>query len=99
MKSYNMHIVHPRDLKESYISFYLEGKRLRKYNGNCLRPPIFPNRANNPADKSRMLWRLRFELLQAIREDNRKFYLSNLVSKIQIGKGDDGIFTKRKSII
>lgn len=55
--------------KRTYILFYLEGKRVRIYNGNLLGKDIHPNRANNLNDRNKLLNELLFELKTALRNN------------------------------
>lgn len=71
MDGYNFRIVNIHGLKgRGYVSFYLNGTRIREYNGNNLNLSIHPNRASSEKEKSRLLKRLMLELIKAIRTDN-----------------------------
>lgn len=71
MDHYHFRIVNPNGLKSrAYVSFYLDGTRMREYNGNNLMLPIHPNRAKTEKEKSRLLKRLLLELKKAVREEN-----------------------------
>jgi integrase len=71
MDHYHFRIVNPNGLKSrSYISFYMDGMRMREYNGNNLMLPIHPNRAKSEGEKSRLLKRLLIELKKAVKEEN-----------------------------
>jgi integrase len=78
MDSYNFRIVNLHGLKgRGYISFYLDGKRIREYNGNNLLLSIHPNRATSEKEKNRLFKRLLMELKKAIKEDNYPVISSN----------------------
>ncbi|RZL46015.1 MAG: hypothetical protein EOP00_16315 [Pedobacter sp.] len=78
MDSYNFRIVNFHGLKgRGYISFYLDGKRIREYNGNNLLLSIHPNRAKSEKEKNRLFKRLLLELKKAIKEDNYPVISSN----------------------
>jgi hypothetical protein len=71
MESYNFRIVNLHGLKgRSYVSFYMNGKRFREYNGNNLQLKIYPNRSKSIKEKVRLLKRLMLELMKAIEEEN-----------------------------
>ena len=61
--------------KRTYILFYLNGKRVRIYNGNLLDKDIHPNRAINLNDRSKSLNELLFELKTALRNNTFKLEL------------------------
>jgi integrase len=61
--------------KRTYILFYLNGKRVRIYNGNLLDKNIHPNRAINLNDRSKSLNELLFELKTALRNNTFKLEL------------------------
>ncbi|WP_395809281.1 tyrosine-type recombinase/integrase [Daejeonella sp.] len=61
--------------KRTYILFYLNGKRIRIYNGNLLDKDIHPNRAINLNDRSKSLNELLFELKTALRNNTFKLEL------------------------
>ena len=50
----------------SYVTFYLDGKRVREYNGKCLNLMINPNRADSITERNRLLRKLQFELHKAL---------------------------------
>lgn len=50
----------------SYVTFYLDGKRIREYNGKSLNLMINPNRADSIAERNRLLRKLQFELHKAL---------------------------------
>jgi len=88
-----MRIAHPNDLaKRSYISFYLDGKRIRIYNGKCLGIRLFPNRASSAVDKEKMLVELRGALVEAIKNNKYPVMVSSSVfsSVENDNKGIDG---------
>jgi integrase len=63
--------------KRTYILFYLNGKRIRIYNGKLLGKEIHPNRASNIKDRNTLLNELLFEIKSALRTnkpilDNKK---------------------------
>lgn len=65
-----------QDLKKrTYILFYLEGKRVRIYNGNLVGKDIHPNRANSLQDRNTLLNELLFELKTALRNNTFKLEL------------------------
>jgi len=71
MDNYNFRICNPHGLgTRSYISFYIDGKRIKEYNGNNLNLPIHPNRAKSNKEKNRLLKRLLIELKIAINDEN-----------------------------
>ncbi len=62
--------------KRTYILFYLDGKRVRIYNGNLLGKDIHPNRVNNLQDRKTLLKELLFELKIALRNNALKLELN-----------------------
>jgi len=61
--------------KRTYILFYLDGKRVRIYNGNLLGKEIHPNRSTNLNDRIKLLNELLFELKTALRNNTFKLEL------------------------
>lgn len=61
--------------KRTYILFYLDGKRVRIYNGNPLGKEIHPNRTSNLHDRNKLLNELLFELKTALRNNTFKLEL------------------------
>ena len=61
--------------KRTYIQFYLDGKRVRIYNGNLLGKDIHPNRVNNLQDRKTLLKELLFELKTTLRNNTFKLEL------------------------
>ncbi|MBD1362912.1 site-specific integrase [Mucilaginibacter sp. ZT4R22] len=60
-------IVSSNDLEtRSYVTFYLNKKRVREYNGNCLNLTLNPNRAETITERNKLLDRLRYELHKAL---------------------------------
>jgi integrase len=53
----------------SYVTFYLDGKRIREYNGKSLDLILNPNRASSIEERNRLLRKLQFELHKAL--DNK----------------------------
>lgn len=50
----------------AYIEYYYNGERQREYNGNRISLPLFPNRAKDESDRSKLLSKLRFEFEKAL---------------------------------
>lgn len=50
----------------SYVTFYLNRKRIREYNGNNLNLIINPNRAKSKGERNQLLRKLQFELHKAL---------------------------------
>ena len=50
----------------AFLLYYYDGIRQREYNGNKLSLPIYPNKAKTPADKLRLLKKLKFEFEKAL---------------------------------
>lgn len=63
--------------KRTYILFYLNGKRVRVYNGNLLGKDIHPNRANSLQDRNKLLNELLFELRTALRNNTFRLELDD----------------------
>ncbi|TSJ39659.1 hypothetical protein FO440_18125 [Mucilaginibacter corticis] len=64
-------IVTTNDLQtRSYITFYLNNKRIREYNGKSLNLTINPNRASSIGERNKLLRQLQFELLKALQTNN-----------------------------
>lgn len=62
-----LRIVTTNDLeKRSYVCFYLNGKRIREYNGKNLGLKIQPNFASSIEERHKLLKKLEFELLKAL---------------------------------
>lgn len=60
-------IVTTNDLNvRSYVTFYLNRKRIREYNGNSLNLTINPNRAESIIERNKLLNKLLFELHKAL---------------------------------
>lgn len=86
----DLRIVTTTDIKHrSFISFYLNGKRIKEYNGKNLGLTIQPNYAKSLEEKNRLLKKLEFELKKAIEDNNypsNKIPASNNSPKIIITK-------------
>jgi len=65
--------------KRAYITFYLNGKRIREYNGNSLNLKLFPNHALTLQAKKKILETLQFELHKAL--DAKEYPAENLTKK------------------
>ena len=64
-------IVSSDDLtKRSYVCFYLDGKRIREFNGKSLGLDIKPNFANTIQEREKLLRKLEFQLLKALENNN-----------------------------
>ena len=64
-------IVSSDDLtKRSYVCFYLDGKRVREFNGKSLGLDIKPNFASTIQEREKLLRKLEFELLKALENNN-----------------------------
>ena len=78
--------------KRTYILFYLNGKRVRIYNGNLLDKDIHPNRAINLNDRSKSLNELLFELKTALRNNTFKLEL-DIPQHVEISYMTEEIFS------
>jgi len=56
--------------KRSYITFYLNGKRIREFNGNSINQRIRPNFASSIGERNKLLKKLEFELQKALDANN-----------------------------
>ncbi|MDB5004925.1 MAG: Integrase [Mucilaginibacter sp.] len=54
----------------SYITFYLDNKRVREYNGKSINLTINPNRASTLEERGKLLRQLQFELLKSLQANN-----------------------------
>ncbi len=63
-------IVFPKNLQaRAYINFYLNGKRIRIYNGRSLNLNIYPNNSRSLKERERLLNVLLFEVKDALRKN------------------------------
>ncbi len=63
-------IVLPKNLQaRAYINFYLNGKRIRIYNGRSLNLNIYPNNSRSLKERERLLNVLLFEVKDALRKN------------------------------
>jgi integrase len=58
--------------KRTYILFYLDGSRVRIYNGNLLGKNLHPNRVNNLKERDKLLNELLFEVKIALKTNTLK---------------------------
>ncbi|RFZ81151.1 hypothetical protein DYU05_20555 [Mucilaginibacter terrenus] len=60
-------IINERDLsKRCYVTFYLNGERIREYNGKNVGISLNPNRAKSIAERQQLLKKLLFEIRKAL---------------------------------
>lgn len=63
-------VVNSDDLnKRAYVTFYLNSKRVREYNGNSLCLEIYPNLSKSIEDRKQQLLKLQFELHKALESE------------------------------
>lgn len=81
----DIRIVTSNDLRHrSFISFYLNGKRLKIYNGKTLSLTVQPNYAKSIEEKSKLLKKLEFELYKALETNNYPVAIESNIIEVSI---------------